>query len=108
MTTAARTTSTVDPERLRRALPLDVARLDDGSHVVTGGADPHHVRGRECDCLDTQFSGEVCKHRLSVYLHARLDGRVLAALRAALNAGDRATPRNRRPTKGHEHDDVSA
>lgn len=76
---------TVDPGRVRRALVLDVQELEDGTFVVHGGGEPHHVRGRECDCPDSLYRPDrVCKHRLSVYLARQLDERVRAALREAV------------------------
>jgi hypothetical protein len=72
----------IDPERLRRALTLRVEHLDDGTHVVTGGAERHEVHGAACDCADAFFrrSG-ACKHLLAVHLYRKLDARVLEALR---------------------------
>lgn len=73
----------IDPARLARALELDVATLDDGSSVVTGGAEPHVLHGQLCDCADAIYgrSGP-CKHRLATYLHRTLHPAVLEALRA--------------------------
>jgi len=72
---------TVDPGRTRRALGLTVEELDDDAYLVSGGAQPHVVRGRECDCTDSVYHDGPCKHRVAVYLHRQLDARVRAALR---------------------------
>ena len=81
--------TTLDPGRTGRALSLRVEQLSDGEYVVSGGAREHVVEhdgdGWSCSCPDSHFhAGEVCKHRLSVHLHRRLDGRVLDALRSAV------------------------
>lgn len=75
---------TVDPARVRRALALDVQELEDGSYLVTGGSEPHVVRGRQCDCPDARFHRGPCKHRAAVYLARQLDERVREALREAV------------------------
>ena len=71
----------LDPARVQRALALDVEPIVDG-YLVTGGAEPHVVRGRECDCLDARFHRGPCKHRVATYLHRQLDERVRDALRS--------------------------
>lgn len=72
----------LDPARVRRALDLDVQTLAPGAYRVTGGAAPHFVRGRQCDCADARFYRGPCKHRMAAYLHDRLDVRVRDALRS--------------------------
>ncbi len=76
----------LDPVRTRRALGLTCEPLDGGRYRVVGGAEPHIVErtanGSSCDCPDQRFNGGVCKHRVAVHLHQRLDGRVLDALRS--------------------------
>jgi hypothetical protein len=73
--------TTVDPNRLRRALSLTVEPLDDGFRV-SGGAEPHTIRGRRCTCADAMYRRPIaCKHVLAIHVHRRLDPRVRAALR---------------------------
>jgi len=79
-------TPTVDPGRTRRALSLQVEELEDGAFLVSGGAQPHVVQGRRCDCTDAVYFGGPCKHRMAVYLHRQLDARVRAALLQAVGA----------------------
>ena len=80
---------TLDPARLRRALPLSVEELDGSAFVVTGGSQPHTVRhtltGWRCDCADARFHRGACKHRMAVYLARRLDRRIREALCGAVD-----------------------
>ena len=87
--------TTVDPARTRRALALQVEELEDGAYRVTGGSEPHVVRGRTCDCPDAIYFAGPCKHRTAVYLHRQLDRRVRVA-RLLPPVGDRA-PRAHAP-----------
>lgn len=73
---------TIDPARVLRALALHVESLDDGSYLVTGGAEPHVVTGSLCDCADAFFNRAPCKHVVACHIHRRLDPRVVEALRA--------------------------
>jgi hypothetical protein len=70
----------IDPERLRRAIWLDVERVRHGEYLVNG----HTVTGTDaltCDCADSGMRPDVlCKHRLAVLLH-RGAPEVLALLR---------------------------
>lgn len=65
------TAALIDPNRLRRAVALEVTRDRDG-WIVTGGRQPHRVtqKGRRlrCDCADFLVRRTVCKHRLRVAL----------------------------------------
>ena len=84
-------TAALDPGRTRRALGLTCERLADGRYQVAGGSEPHIVErtanGSSCDCADSRFNGgQPCKHRLARYLHDRLDGQVLDALRSVVDA----------------------
>ena len=57
--------------RLLRALELDVTKLSDGSWLVSGGRQPHHVTDAGCDCRDAAIAGADayrCKHRLRLLL----------------------------------------
>ena len=82
----------VDPGRTRRALSLQVEDLKDDCFRVTGGARPHVVRGRHCDCTDALYHDGPCKHRMAVYLYRQLDVRVRVALLQALDGGEVTDP----------------
>jgi hypothetical protein len=73
----------LDPARVVRALALDVQPLGAGAWRVSGGSEPHVVRGSRCTCADALYRRSVCKHVLAIHLH-RLDGRVRDALREAV------------------------
>jgi hypothetical protein len=68
----------LDLERLRRAVRLDVVRLEHGQYVVHG----HTVTATvtlECDCADAAMRGARCKHILAVE-YRRGISEVLAAV----------------------------
>ena len=80
----------LDPARVRRALTLEVEPLGPDVYRVTGGAAPHTVRGRDCDCADSRFNGgQPCKHRAAAYLFRSLHPTVRAALREITTTGER-------------------
>lgn len=62
----------LDPERLRRAVHLDVTPDGEGQWLVTGGDSSHKVsrvwEGMECDCADRAIRRTRCKHLLAVAL----------------------------------------
>jgi hypothetical protein len=66
----------VDVERLRRAVFIDVDPQPDGSAVVHG----HRVTLDGCDCRDHAIRGGPCKHLLAWKL-AALEPDVFAGLR---------------------------
>ena len=64
----------IDPYRLRRAMELKVKGAEGGSHLVTGGTEPHIIQtvgGKLiCDCIDFQHRNDsVCKHIFAVRLY---------------------------------------
>jgi predicted nucleic acid-binding Zn finger protein len=73
--------TTPDLARLRRAVHLDVERIDSGVWVVTGGSGSHVVRADECDCADFIMRRAKCKHLLAVALRTSRDPDVIRALR---------------------------
>jgi hypothetical protein len=85
--TAAPTLPEALADRLRRAVHLDVARLEARAWRVTGGNAPHIVRaidtapGYTCDCEDQRIRRRNCKHVIAVRLYAG-DSRVIRALRS--------------------------
>jgi hypothetical protein len=70
----------VDPARVARALHLDVEPLGPGAYRVSGGREPHVVRGTDCDCADARFHRGPCKHRIAIHV-ATLHPAVRSALR---------------------------
>ncbi|HEY7767370.1 hypothetical protein [Longimicrobium sp.] len=64
-------------DRLHRALFLDVHQTGQGTYLVTGGSEPHHVQTRDpnqpgCDCGDHVWRFDrLCKHILAVRIYAR-------------------------------------
>lgn len=62
----------IDAARLQRAVWLEVRPVA-GGYLVRGGADDHIVEIDgglvRCDCLDSQWRGDGCKHALCVRLH---------------------------------------
>ena len=80
--TAGEWPANIEPYRLRRAMDLMVKPSQADQYTVSGGLEPHVVKGTrkvsKCDCVD--FSkGHVCKHILAVRLHKKdRDVRVLA------------------------------
>lgn len=72
----------IDPGRLRRALFLDLERVDTDVYRVFGGASAHIVSlDHGCDCADHNWRGqENCKHVLRVLLDQG-DRHVIEALR---------------------------
>ncbi len=83
----------IDTERLHRAVWLDVKPVAPGRYLVTGGADSHVVVVDGgwvlCDCLDSQFTGDNCKHSLATRLHGG-DPAVVKALRQLVVAPARS------------------
>lgn len=72
------TATTLDPERLRRALRLGLEPHGDGWLVNGHRVDPTHG----CGCPDALYRpGTLCKHALRVRL-ADLDPDIMDALRA--------------------------
>ena len=70
----------IDPDRLRRALHLDVTPLPSGDFTV-GEYHVSPVWG--CCCPDRRIRGATCKHEIATRL-ARLDADILNALREVL------------------------
>jgi hypothetical protein len=71
----------IDPQRLARAVHLEVEVCGAARWIVSGGKQVHTVTGAECDCQDSALRpGAVCKHRLAVQL-ARLPAEMREALR---------------------------
>jgi len=97
----------IDAARLARAVWLEVLPVA-GGYLVRGGADDHIVEVDgglvRCDCLDSQWRGDGCKHALCVRLHHG-DTDVLEALRALVPAPagrstQRRVPRSRADPPG--------
>jgi len=81
----------LDPARLLRALGLAVTRKSARSYRVIGGETPHLVHlgrsGWVCDYADSIYRrGEVCKHRLAVYMARQLTPAVREALQRLVEA----------------------
>ena len=78
---------TMDSDRLRRAVHLDVITTGRDTWVVSGGSAPHRVTlyGSRfvCGCSDYSIRANVCKHQLAVRL-SRGDPSVLQGLRELL------------------------
>jgi hypothetical protein len=74
---ASATTGRIDPDRLRRALALNVTRLPSGDYTV-GDYDVSPTWG--CTCPDHRIRRVECKHLLAIRL-ARLDPDIRAALK---------------------------
>ena len=76
--------STIDLVRLCKAVHLEVQPVAPDRYLITGGRDDHVVVIRDgrviCDCLDSQFTGDNCKHSLATRLHSG-DPVVVKALR---------------------------
>ena len=70
----------IDPDRLRRALHLDVTPLPSGDFTV-GEYHVSPVWG--CTCPDHRIRGVSCKHLLATRLH-RLDPDIRNALKEAV------------------------
>ena len=72
------------PDRLARAVWLDVQRVASDTFRVSGGSADHLVAvvdgGLRCDCMDSQVRAFVCKHELCVRLCCG-DADVVKALR---------------------------
>ncbi len=85
--------SAIDDARLARAVWLDCRRVAPDRYLVTGGRDDHVVVIRDgrviCDCLDSQFTGDNCKHSLVTRLHSG-DPLVVKALRQLVPAPGRS------------------
>ncbi len=75
---------TIDPTRLARAIHLDCQRVKPDTWLVSGGTADHVVEvvnGEvRCDCYDSQYHGDGCKHSLLVRLVAG-DAEVVKVLR---------------------------
>ncbi len=82
---AAATSQPAADRRVARAVFLDCVRQDDGTWLVTGGAQPHVVNAAvtSCDCPDHQLRGGSCKHLRRVQL-ALGDETALGQLRAVV------------------------
>ena len=82
----------IDPDRLARAIHLDVMRISPDQFLVTGGAQDHIVQAQDgrtwCDCIDSQWKGDGCKHSLLVRLVVG-DGDVVKALRTLIPESSR-------------------
>ena len=77
---------TIDPHRMRRALFLDLERVDTETYRVSGGASSHIVSlDSGCDCADFAFKTSHCKHVLRVLLDQG-DREVIEALRTVVPA----------------------
>jgi hypothetical protein len=71
---------TIDKARLQRAVSSRTATpREDGTWLVTGGAEPHIATAATCDCTDHRIRGGECMHILLVKLHTG-DSEVIAAL----------------------------
>ncbi len=85
--------STIDARRLQKAVWLKVQPVAPGRYLVSGGKDDHLVEvdgGRvTCHCLDSQRTGDGCKHSLALRLRAG-DGKVIDALRQLVPAPGRS------------------
>ncbi len=83
----------IDPARLQRAIWLEVQLVAPDRYLVTGGRDDHLVVIRDgrviCDCLDSQFTGDNCKHSLATKLQSG-DPAVVKALRQLVPAPARS------------------
>ena len=83
----------IDPERLARACWLDCQRVAPDRYLISGGRDDHVVvvqDGRAwCDCVDSQWKGDGCKHSLIVRL-CEGDVEVVKALRQLVPAPARS------------------
>lgn len=73
----------IDLTRLARAVHLEPSRIGNGEWLVRGGSRSHVVNAdaTECDCPDSTYHQDECKHRLCVRLHQG-DASVVRALRA--------------------------
>ena len=74
----------IDPERLHRALELEVERIGRGQYHVHGGGEAHYVELNDptverCDCADHLLREVVCKHLLACLLREG-DDRVIRAV----------------------------
>jgi ATP-dependent DNA helicase len=56
-----------DPYRIKRAMDLTVTKEPHKSWLVFGGANPHIVKDKKCDCMDFR-AGNHCKHIIAVEL----------------------------------------
>lgn len=73
----------IDPDRLTRALSLELERIGPGQYHIHGGREPQHVDLRSpdiprCSCGDFAFRDRVCKHLLRAMIEES-DPRVLRA-----------------------------
>ena len=83
----------IDRARLARAVWLEVQPVAPERFLVRGGRDDHVVVIRDgrviCDCLDSQFTGDKCKHSLATRLYSG-DPLVVKALRMLVPAPGRS------------------
>jgi hypothetical protein len=94
----------IDPDRLLRALQLQVERVGRGKYRVEGGDETHFVdlidaRLERCDCADHLLRQLVCKHLLACLLREG-DDRVIRAVGRLLREMNGSIQRLRSAARG--------